>query len=186
MRCAILLPNFLTLVRLLAGPLYICFGDLPPTRMQLAGLAIAAATDVLDGRLARYLGASSGFGAAFDTVADKVLVLALVLKASTAGVIPEWFVWLVLVQYAVIGFEGAIYTLKFTEVPAPPVAARVAAVFGIAFAFVAVTCSLNRGLVTTLAVGLLLANLAHMAAALIRVRRSSADTASLVRRSSVE
>ena len=84
------LPNTLTVSRLLlAGPLgyFILQGNF---QWALATALVAAATDALDGFLARRLGALSQLGAAIDPVADKVLVtVAFVCFAMTALVPPS-------------------------------------------------------------------------------------------------
>ena len=59
-------------------------------------LAIASATDVLDGFLARRLQAGSKIGALLDPVADKVLLSGSFLTLGLKGVIPFWLMAIVL------------------------------------------------------------------------------------------
>jgi len=77
------IPNSLTLLRIALIPVFVLFFYLPVGWSHLlttAIFALAAATDWLDGYLARRLGATSAFGAFLDPVADKLMVAtALVL-----------------------------------------------------------------------------------------------------------
>jgi len=76
-------PNLVTLLRivlipLIVGVFYLPDGWLPPDEKNLAATVIfivAAVTDWLDGYLARKLDQMSAFGAFFDPVADKLVVV---------------------------------------------------------------------------------------------------------------
>ncbi len=76
------LPNLLTLARMVAGaavcPLVI-WGDQPMLLAALTLFTLAAATDRLDGWLARSLDAETTLGKVLDPLADKVLILCTVL-----------------------------------------------------------------------------------------------------------
>ncbi len=74
-------PNRLSLARILLIPLIVAAFLWPePQRALAAGLfALAAATDWLDGYLARRHGWFSPFGAFLDPVADKLLVATVLL-----------------------------------------------------------------------------------------------------------
>jgi cardiolipin synthase len=71
----------LTLARL---PLAVLFLVVRDDLVRLGILAVAAATDLLDGWLARRLG-SSRFGAFIDPVADKLFMLAAFIVVATSG-----------------------------------------------------------------------------------------------------
>jgi CDP-diacylglycerol--glycerol-3-phosphate 3-phosphatidyltransferase/cardiolipin synthase len=77
------IPNLLTLFRIALIPVFVLVFYLPlewSNRICAAIFALAAATDWLDGYLARRLGQISPFGAFLDPVADKLMVtIALVL-----------------------------------------------------------------------------------------------------------
>lgn len=71
------LPNLLTLIRLLLVPVVVILYYLPVRSAHLAAailFAIAAATDWLDGYLARNLKQMTKFGAFLDPVADKLMI----------------------------------------------------------------------------------------------------------------
>jgi cardiolipin synthase (CMP-forming) len=78
------IPNLMTWTRIVAIPLIVgvFYIDLPPLDRNLIATAmfvVFAATDWLDGYLARKLNQTSSFGAFLDPVADKFLVCASLL-----------------------------------------------------------------------------------------------------------
>jgi len=86
------LPNLFTLARLLLTPV-IVWAIL--TRRAFEGLCIlaaAAATDVIDGYLARHFGAVSAAGAFLDPIADKLLLSGVYLALAWARIAPWWLV----------------------------------------------------------------------------------------------
>ena len=90
------LPNALTSARaLLVIPLIglIALGDVSAA---LIVFAIAAATDALDGPLARRRGGTTTLGAALDPLADKVLVVGTLLALALREIAPAWAVLLIL------------------------------------------------------------------------------------------
>ena len=59
---------------------------------------VAMATDWFDGRIARRQGTSSALGSLLDPVADKVLVLAVLVMLIGERVAPAWMVALIVVR----------------------------------------------------------------------------------------
>jgi CDP-diacylglycerol--glycerol-3-phosphate 3-phosphatidyltransferase len=57
-----------------------------------AAFAAAMATDWFDGRIARSRGRTSPLGSLLDPMADKILVLAVLVMLVDAGVVPGWMV----------------------------------------------------------------------------------------------
>lgn len=104
-------PNTLTLVRIGLIPVFVVVFFLPFSWANCAAaliFALAAATDWLDGLLARRLGQSSPFGAFLDPVADKLMVavaLVLLLQVDRGG-------WLVIPAAVIIGREIAVSALR--------------------------------------------------------------------------
>jgi CDP-diacylglycerol--glycerol-3-phosphate 3-phosphatidyltransferase len=71
------LPNAITILRLAALPVlaYFVIADDGPTSARAAWFfAAIAATDFIDGKLARHLGAESRFGSIADPFADRMLM----------------------------------------------------------------------------------------------------------------
>ena len=87
------LPIFLTWLRILAIPLLIAVYYVPESWLSGHGrdsiatilFCAAAATDWLDGYLARKLNQTSAFGAFLDPVADKLMVAAALIVLVELG-----------------------------------------------------------------------------------------------------
>ena len=108
------LPNLLTWLRIAAIPLLLALFYLPDDWLRLHDrnlisavlFAAAAATDWLDGYLARRLNQTSAFGAFLDPVADKLMVAAALL------VLVELERVNAIVAFIIIGREIAISALR--------------------------------------------------------------------------
>lgn len=107
-------PNLVSLSRLLLTPLAayaILNGEY---RWALGIFAVAAATDALDGLLARWLHASTRLGAYLDPIADKALLSTAYLVLGVAGLVPWWLVVIVFGRdLLILGMAGA--ALLFTR-----------------------------------------------------------------------
>ena len=105
------IPNLITVLRVLLIPFFILLFYLPYSWSYAAAssvFAFAAATDWLDGYLARRLEQSTPFGAFLDPVADKLMVaVALVLLVQE-----HHNVWLTLPAAVIIGREIVISALR--------------------------------------------------------------------------
>lgn len=106
------LPNVLTLSRFLAAMLTAYAHWQNNSALATLFLAWAAASDVLDGWLARRLQATSAFGATLDLFADKFLVLLLLVILLWRN--PEFWpsVWLALLLALTLLREGVMVFLR--------------------------------------------------------------------------
>ncbi len=89
------LPDQLTVARAASVPLVVLLyaWDFPNNEYwATAVFCIAMATDWLDGRLARARGLTSPLGTLLDPIADKVLVLAVLVMLIEDGIWPAWMV----------------------------------------------------------------------------------------------
>jgi CDP-diacylglycerol--glycerol-3-phosphate 3-phosphatidyltransferase len=105
------IPNLITVLRVVLIPIFILLFYLPYHWSYMAAstvFAFAAATDWLDGYLARRLEQSTPFGAFLDPVADKLMVaVALVLLVQVHASL-----WLTLPAAVIIGREIVISALR--------------------------------------------------------------------------
>jgi CDP-diacylglycerol--glycerol-3-phosphate 3-phosphatidyltransferase len=95
------LPDQLTVLRVAAVPLVVVLyaWDFPNHAYWATTIfVIAMATDQVDGWLARRSGTSTALGKLLDPVADKVLVLAVLVMLVGEGVAPAWMVALIVVR----------------------------------------------------------------------------------------
>ncbi|HBE60986.1 MAG TPA: CDP-diacylglycerol--glycerol-3-phosphate 3-phosphatidyltransferase [Cyanobacteria bacterium UBA11159] len=93
------IPNSITFSRLLGLPFILYFLHDPKEEMRWIALAIflvAAATDWLDGYLARKLNQITDLGKFLDPLVDKLLVLAPLLALIEIDKVPAWGVFLIL------------------------------------------------------------------------------------------
>jgi CDP-diacylglycerol--glycerol-3-phosphate 3-phosphatidyltransferase len=99
------LPNQLTLLRLLLVPVigYTLTATWPyHDQVSVAVYATAAGTDTLDGRIARSRHLVSELGKFLDPLADKVLVITVLVILVGAAVVPFWVVVVIFMREFVI------------------------------------------------------------------------------------
>lgn len=105
------IPNLLTTLRVILIPIFVLVFYLPFSWSYIIAsgiFSLAAITDWLDGYLARRLGQMTPFGAFFDPVADKLMVVvALVLLIEE-----HHQLWLTLPAIIIIGRELVISALR--------------------------------------------------------------------------
>ncbi len=95
------LPNIITLSRVpllfvVVGLLYIDARGIATTALLL--YIIAAASDWLDGYIARKYNGTSNFGKFMDAITDKIFVIGLFITLQCLGKIPSWGLPLILVM----------------------------------------------------------------------------------------
>src|SRR5215203_7175485 len=89
------LPDQLTVARAASVPLVVLLyaWEVPHNEYWATGLfCVAMATDWFDGRIARRRGVTSQLGSLLDPIADKVLVLAVLVMLIEDGIWPAWMV----------------------------------------------------------------------------------------------
>lgn len=114
------IPNVITLVRiLLVVPTgWLLWSARYPEALIL--MAIAGASDALDGALARRYQWGSDFGAAIDPVADKLLVIVMLVIFTMQGHIPLWLAVVVIARDTIILGGAGVYWLLFKEIEMSP------------------------------------------------------------------
>lgn len=108
------LPNILTLMRIAAIPLLAAL-LMSPSRSACfwaaALFSAASVTDWLDGYLARRMGIETVFGKFLDPIADKLIVMAVLIMILPYNRIPAWMVLVILGREIVItGLRGIAST----------------------------------------------------------------------------
>ncbi len=141
------LPNLLTLLRIFFVPLLVAalladgtfiarWQSVVPISREIFALAvflIAAATDFIDGFLARRLGQVTTVGTLLDPIADKLLVSAALISLVDIHRAAAWMVILIIGrEFAVSGLRSIAaasgYTIKASELGKTKMAAQVAAI----------------------------------------------------------
>src|SRR5438876_8101425 len=140
------LPNLLTLLRIFFVPLLVAalladgssatWQNLFPVSREIFALAvflIAAATDILDGYLARRWQQVTTVGTLLDPIADKMLVSSALISLVQVGVVPAWMVVLVVGrEFAISGLRSIAaaegYTIRASDLGKTKMVAQVTAV----------------------------------------------------------
>lgn len=114
------IPNVISLLRiLLVVPTgWLLWSAYYPQALIL--MAIAGASDALDGALARRYQWSSDFGAAIDPIADKLLVIVMLVIFTVQGHIPLWLAVVVIARDVIILGGAGVYWLLFKEIEMSP------------------------------------------------------------------
>jgi len=115
------LPNFLSFIRLLlAIPLYIYLPQLYSlsySRYIIIGLVFFAfLTDILDGYFARKMNLVTEFGKIIDPLADKILVVLIVVELYLIGEIPSIYLWIIVLRDVIIFSGGFALSKKIGRV----------------------------------------------------------------------
>ncbi len=131
-------PNALTLLRIFFVPLLVAAlvqedvaaFDVPKEFIALVIFLAAAATDLLDGYLARKWGQITTVGTLLDPIADKLLISAALISLVQIRRLPGWLVILIISrEFAVSGLRSIAaaegYTIRASELGKSKMVAQV-------------------------------------------------------------
>jgi cardiolipin synthase len=96
------LPNFLTLLRIVAIPVFLIFLTDGESGAALVTFILAGITDSLDGAIARLTNTRTTLGAYMDPLADKMLVLSAFVVLAFMNAVPRWLTVVVISRDVVI------------------------------------------------------------------------------------
>ncbi|MEM9664777.1 MAG: CDP-alcohol phosphatidyltransferase family protein [Bacteroidota bacterium] len=109
--------NMLSLFRVvLVVPLTYTILTDGPLSWIIGLVLVAAATDWLDGRIARWSHTVSEWGKVLDPLADKVAAAAVVTALVVKGSLPWWFIALILVRDVLIIYGGIVVARRTNHV----------------------------------------------------------------------
>jgi cardiolipin synthase (CMP-forming) len=111
---SVTIPNLITMVRILATPLFVIFILYNSYDRAMTVFIIAGLSDLADGYIARNFKQKSPLGALLDPLADKLLMTASYLTLGYFEKIPAWLTVVVISRDVVI--LGGIIALKLFEV----------------------------------------------------------------------
>ena len=104
-------PNFLTLLRIVAIPCFLILLEAGQHAQALLIFVLAGVTDALDGAIARITHTKTTLGSYLDPAADKLLLLSAFIALGFMHVVPRWLVVLVISRDVVVVLG---YFLLFT------------------------------------------------------------------------
>lgn len=92
------IPNTLTLLRIAAIPAILIALDESSYALAFGLFVAAGITDALDGGIARMTNTRTDLGSYLDPLADKGLVLSLLIKLTWMGLVPRWALTIILTR----------------------------------------------------------------------------------------
>lgn len=96
------LPNFLTLLRIIAIPIFLILIINHRHGAALCLFMAAGITDTIDGVIARITDSKSDLGATLDPLADKLLLVSSFVILTWVHALPAWLLILVLIRDVVV------------------------------------------------------------------------------------
>ena len=108
------LPNFLTLLRIVAIPVFLIFLTDERIGAALLVFVLAGITDSLDGAIARLTNTRTTLGAYMDPLADKFLILSAFIAFASMDIIPRWLT-VVVISRDVIILTGYLSLFLLTQ-----------------------------------------------------------------------
>ncbi len=113
-------PNLICLLRIaLTVPIVLLLAD-ARYGQTLVLFAVAAASDVLDGYLAKTFGWTSELGKVLDPLADKLLLVSVFITLAWFGLVPVWLAALAVTRDFVIGIGAGVYRWLFGPLQGRP------------------------------------------------------------------
>lgn len=139
------LPNSLTIARIFFVPLLVAVLVAEHVSIRLFGVTVtnewlalaiflvAAATDLVDGYLARRWGQVTTIGTLLDPIADKLLISAALISLVQVNAVPGWMVILIVGrEFAISGLRSIAaaegYTIKASDLGKTKMVAQVTAI----------------------------------------------------------
>jgi cardiolipin synthase len=114
------LANGLTALRIVLAPVFLVLYVEGDRLRALAAFAAAAATDVLDGLVARVLRQRTRLGAFLDPIADKLLAACALVALAATGRLPVWLPVLVVSRDLALLAGAALLRTMHHAVPVAP------------------------------------------------------------------
>lgn len=112
-RSLLTIPNALTFLRLCSIPIFMYLTlNLHADSWAIAVLAIGGASDYFDGRLARAWNQTSRFGEIADPAIDRLYIGAILIVFLIRGVLPIWFIAILVARDFVLFLLTLILKLK--------------------------------------------------------------------------
>ena len=113
-------PNLICLVRMaLTVPIVVLLAE-GRYGQTLVLFAVAAASDILDGYLAKTFGWQSELGKILDPLADKLLLVSVFITLAVIGLAPVWLAAIAVLRDVIISAGAIIYRSLFGPLEGRP------------------------------------------------------------------
>lgn len=115
-------PNVLTIIRFMLIPVFCVLMRQDNMKWSLIVFLLASFTDLMDGYIARKNNAITQFGKLMDPLADKLMVLSLMIGMLLKGIIPAAAFIILIVKEALMVLGGVLlFTRRDTVVYSKPI-----------------------------------------------------------------
>ncbi|AWN47775.1 CDP-alcohol phosphatidyltransferase [Methylobacterium terrae] len=114
------LPNLITAARLAVVPVVVWAIVREAWGTAFLLFALAGISDGIDGFLARRYGLTSRLGAILDPLADKALMLGVLVGLTLAGLVPAWFPVVLVARDSLMVVGAGIARLAGRPLDTPP------------------------------------------------------------------
>jgi len=119
------ISNIFTLIRIALAPVIVFQMYCRNWKLAFCFFVVGAATDLLDGYLARLLDMQTNLGRILDPIADKILLVAsffsLAFISTPSFHIPSWFVYLLLLREFILLSGSAILLVLKSNFEVQPI-----------------------------------------------------------------
>jgi cardiolipin synthase len=102
------IPNILSLFRLLLIPVFFVLLLTGHLGWALLLIAVSAVTDFVDGYVARHFNQVTRLGQLLDPAADRLFILTTLLGLGLVGVLPWWFIAVIVARDVLLLVLGAV------------------------------------------------------------------------------
>jgi cardiolipin synthase (CMP-forming) len=102
------LANVISVIRLMAIPVFLVLVIRDQLLAAFILLVAAVLTDFVDGMIARRMNQITTLGQFLDPFADRLFIAATVVALAIQGVVPWWFVIAVMLRDALLGIGGIV------------------------------------------------------------------------------
>ena len=102
------LANIISVIRLMAIPVFLVLVVQDRLVTALVLLIAAVLTDFVDGMIARRMNQITKLGQFLDPFADRLFIAAIVIALAIQDVVPWWFVAAVMLRDALLGIGGLV------------------------------------------------------------------------------
>lgn len=102
------LANLISVIRLMAIPVFLYLVVVDRLVAAFVLLVIAVLTDFVDGMVARHMNQITRLGQFLDPFADRLFIAATAIALALQGVVPWWLVAVVMLRDALLGVGGLV------------------------------------------------------------------------------
>lgn len=113
------IPNILTSIRIALIPMFVVLFYMNQLMLALLTFVVAGITDVLDGYIARKYNLVSDVGKVLDPLADKLMLMAVLICLASANLVPFWVLIIIAIKEVFMVYGGIRLYFSKTQIIIP-------------------------------------------------------------------